>query len=762
VPVTPLSLSAWAAGLFVSATLFSHTVALRLLLLLLCTALVVAAIIKDRASLRLLPPLWLAFALWAAWAWLSLAWSVEPERTLKELRNEIVYTALAFWACYVAAQARDAARAIAPVLAAAAVTACAIALYHFPQGTEPYHRGLHGGPGNLSSALLTLMPCALLGAWYARRTGRVPVLVSSLALAVLFVVAAYTALNRTIWFGFAVQLLLVGAVLVWRRRAGVVSARVKVIGALLAVGVIGGAAFVSAHIYAEREPNGAAAGKLSEDPRLKLWPQVMERIQERPLTGFGFGRGALRQMLNAEFNDPLLWHAHNLFLDMVVQMGVLGLLLLLVLLGATVREGWRMARSSDDLAAACGLAVLAIAAGMVIRNVTDTLWVRQNALLYWGVLGILFAWSQRPPARAPDGGMRILVIRRDNIGDLVCTTPLFAALRARYPRAHIAALVNSYNAAVLDGNRDLDAVHVYTKLKHRRPGQSRLGILFWRLRMLARLRREAFDYVVLAKAGFDRQGLSLARQLRRRHVVGFLQAGETAHRDITLPLAGPPRSDLHEVEVMKLLAEKLDARDAPGRLRIYPDPARVQAWGARHPALTKGAWIAAHIGAREPRRRWPIARWADLVEQLTAAPGMRVLLLWAPGPADDPRHPGDDDKAAAILGQIKNRDCVVAAPTSELPDLIAALALCDAFIGADGGAMHLAAALGLPSVALFDNNEDNKRRWHPWQVPHELVCASMREVADISVEEVALAWRRLAAKALPAPAAPPAPPCSPA
>src|SRR5258708_4258520 len=103
--------------------------------------------------------------------------------------------------------------------------------------------------------------------------------------------------------------------------------------------------------------------------------------------------------------------------------------------------------------------------------------------------------------------MRILVIRRDNIGDLVCTTPLFAAVRTRYPQAHVAALVNSYNAAVLDGNPHLDAVHSYTKLKHRLPGESRLGILFARVQMLARLRREHFDYVVLAKAGFDPHGL---------------------------------------------------------------------------------------------------------------------------------------------------------------------------------------------------------------------------------------------------------------
>ena len=84
----------------------------------------------------------------------------------------------------------------------------------------------------------------------------------------------------------------------------------------------------------------------------------------------------------------------------MLQVGIPGLLLLLLLLGATLQEGWRMARAPDDLSVACGLAVIGIVAGMMIRNMTDTLWVRQNALLYWGVLGILFALARRPAGRA--------------------------------------------------------------------------------------------------------------------------------------------------------------------------------------------------------------------------------------------------------------------------------------------------------------------------------------------------------------------------
>ena len=56
--------------------------------------------------------------------------------------------------------------------------------------------------------------------------------------------------------------------------------------------------------------------------------------------------------------------------------------------------------------------------------------------------------------------MKILVLRRDNIGDLVLTTPVLAALRQRFPHARIEALVNSYSAPVLEGHPDIDRVRL--------------------------------------------------------------------------------------------------------------------------------------------------------------------------------------------------------------------------------------------------------------------------------------------------------------
>lgn len=392
------SLLPWIAGPFLASTLFTHTVALRLLLLLFGTAVATLYIAKERQSLRIAPPIWLPFALWAAWVALSLTWSQEPGRSIKEFRNEIGYAALALWVCFIAGQARNPAKAILPVVGAGALLVCGISIYYFFFDPQQYQGGWQGGSGNFSSALLTLVPCVVMAGWLAVRaesTTRARILLG--ALAVILLAGAYTTLNRTIWVGFTAQLLLIGWLLA-RRGRGSLSVRTRLAaGAAAAVLVVAGAGALL-HVQSEREEAGMARG-LSNDPRLPLWSETADQIVERPLTGYGFGRGILRKSLREQLDDGMLWHAHNLVLDTVIQVGLPGLVLLLLLLGATARAGWRLAGARDEVAAACGMALIAIVAGMLIRNMTDILWLRQNALFFWGTAGALLGYAHAQSTR---------------------------------------------------------------------------------------------------------------------------------------------------------------------------------------------------------------------------------------------------------------------------------------------------------------------------------------------------------------------------
>ena len=342
-------------------------------------------------------------------------------------------------------------------------------------------------------------------------------------------------------------------------------------------------------------------------------------------------------------------------------------------------------------------------------------------------------------ARLPDGALeeapRLLVVRRDNIGDLVCTTPLFAALRLRFPRSWIGALVNSYNAAVLAGNPDIDQIFVYEKLKHRRGGV--LSNLWTRYRLIANLRERSLDCVVLA--GSPRRSLALARSLRAKTIVGFGASG--AGLDIALA----PNDAGHEVELTFALAGAFGISGPPPPLRVLPDEGAVlRLRGALAQCGLQGRPIVGiNLSARKPSQRWPAERFADLIPEIARDERPAFLLFWSPGSPADPRHPGDDETAQQLLRRIDRRT-ILPVRTEALGDLIAGLALCDRVILSDGGAMHLAAALGKPIVCFFGRSE--VRRWRPWGVPYELLQPPSREVKDLSVAEVAAAYRRLTSR----------------
>jgi len=405
--ITVLSVAKWLAVAFLASVLFSHTNALRFLLLFAGACAVAAVAIRARAGgrpdgLALVPPVLVPFLLWMAWAGASLFWSQEPELSQKEFINELGYTLVAFWFCYVAGQAPGAGRALGYGLGAAVGAVCLIAGYEYFLDRRHYDFGLHGGSGNLTSALITLVPCLLLVPWLSR-TGVVSARAGALAWVCLGFAAlgAYTTLNRTIWIALSVQVFLAGALILRRSHSDRRLAKRKLIGSVaVAAVVVVVAAITMVQVQQERSERlrqstaKEAAANRQGDPRLQIWPYAADIVRERPWLGMGYGRGIARKPLHDRFTEREIWHAHNLVLETAIQVGIPGAVLLLALIGITAAYGFRYAGSGNSIRAACGIAVLCIVAGMLLRNMTDVLWVRQNSLLYWGMIGMLFGVGQ--------------------------------------------------------------------------------------------------------------------------------------------------------------------------------------------------------------------------------------------------------------------------------------------------------------------------------------------------------------------------------
>jgi hypothetical protein len=144
--------------------------------------------------------------------------------------------------------------------------------------------------------------------------------------------------------------------------------------------------------------------------------------------------------------------------------------------------------------------------------------------------------------------LNILIIRRDNIGDLLCTTPLFRGLKDQLKADRLDVVTNAYVAPVLKGNHLIDNLYIYHKLKHGHT--SFISIIFERLRLVFNLRKHHYDYIL----AFDHRALNLARYLRKTKVL--MPADEW--------------SDRTEVERVWSLGQSLGLKGEPGPLEL-PD-----------------------------------------------------------------------------------------------------------------------------------------------------------------------------------------------
>ena len=307
------------------------------------------------------------------------------------------------------------------------------------------------------------------------------------------------------------------------------------------------------------------------------------------------------------------------------------------------------------------------------RMVPDRL--RRAARLAWLALrapvlltlGLFRHRERRPPA--PSRVSRLLVIRTDRIGDMALTTPALAELRAHFRKAEIAVLAP---AAPLEILREHPAVDRLVPLQGRRLPPDLVG---------------RFDLVIDFTPDEALRGALLARRTRARLRAGFRSAG----RQACFSLRGA-RADgrKHIVDLNRELLESLGVpASGTGPALYLSDEERASAQARLASRGTAAPRVAVHPGGHHPSQRWSPERFAELITSLTERCGAACVVVAGPGEGDLARRICAATPDAIPAGELSIRE------------MMALFASCDLFVGNNSGPLHVAAALGVPTVSVM-------------------------------------------------------------
>jgi ADP-heptose:LPS heptosyltransferase len=291
---------------------------------------------------------------------------------------------------------------------------------------------------------------------------------------------------------------------------------------------------------------------------------------------------------------------------------------------------------------------------------------------------------------APCAVERIAVLRANRLGDLVLALPALDALRAARPHAEIVLLGAGWHPELLDGRPGpWDRVVVVPGCPGVRDADTSEHDPAAVEAFLAGQRRERYDLAVQLHGG-GRSSNPFVRGLGARTSVG-------AHDRDAVPLDRSVPYSRHQHEVLRLL-EVVGLAGAPvvglePRLALTAEDVRAAdaALTAAELSGAGGPLVALHLGASDPRRRWPAARFAVVADVLADA-GAQVLLVG---------HGIEDARAAGRLAAAARTRPVDLVGRLGLRALTGVLARCRLVVANDSGPRHLAAALGTPTVGIF-------------------------------------------------------------
>jgi len=318
---------------------------------------------------------------------------------------------------------------------------------------------------------------------------------------------------------------------------------------------------------------------------------------------------------------------------------------------------------------------------------------------------------------------KILIVRTDRLGDVLLTTPVGTALRHRFPQAKVFWLVKPYSAPLLDNNPEVDGVI----LDRGQPLSA----------LIKEVEQEAFDVAVVAyprwRAAWAcfRAGIPLRigpsskwySLLFNNRIWQHRSQGLKHEADYNLELLEPLGIPLQRYSTSLVLTndERSSARQVlTGHRLTFQKPL-----------------VVIHPGSGGSSARWPLRFFIELGDRLQED-GCDLVVTSGPG----------ENYQSVMIDQMRRIPVFIAGGSVNLREFAALLSCADLVVSNSTGPLHMAVALGVPTVSMFSPLATcHPRRWGPYPSwpemrPEHAVALAPDEgspdtdMAKISVEEV--------------------------
>ena len=317
---------------------------------------------------------------------------------------------------------------------------------------------------------------------------------------------------------------------------------------------------------------------------------------------------------------------------------------------------------------------------------------------------------------------RILIVRQhDQLGDFLLSTPVFRAIRAKFPDAFVAIVARKYTSQLVENHRHLNKV--ITFYENGRDWNLKYAHSFWKSI------RQNYDLaIVLNTISHSLTSDLIARFSKAKYVLGpehILYKG--TNRNFFYNLSASYRDEIisqseRNVDIIKAIG--CDTTDYTQEITITAQETEIAlqklmsfGWDG------KSEFVAIHPGAGKIPNRWPIEKFVKVATKIYDEFGYVIFLMWGPNEAE--------------LGQVFLDSCeipVIAGVEANIKIFAALLSLCKLLVCNDTGVMHVGAAVGTPLVSIFGPTDPVQ--WKPVGDKFIAVRSVDQKCSSVTVEQV--------------------------